>query len=299
MPVHAAFLKYFHEVCQTGSIRKAARNLFVASSAVNRQILKVESELGVKLFERSHAGITLTRAGELLEKHIDYVLADSARTLQSIQALDDVAHKRITIAGQESVIARLLPAALVAVHAGFPDIATSFKAASGMQLNSMLQSGVADIALAFDPQAVSGVTRFAQRKLAVGAVLAAAHPLAGLRRVALAECAEYPLILPDRSWPLRQLLEREIRKAGLQPHVVTSSNSVEFLRSMLDFELGVGFQTAVGIEAEVEQGLLLHVPLHNPHPITQTLAICIRADDEVWAPRQHLLSLLATKLEDY
>lgn len=66
MPVHSAFLKYFHEVCKTESIRKAARNLYVASSAINRQILMMESELGVKLFERSHAGATLTPAGELL-----------------------------------------------------------------------------------------------------------------------------------------------------------------------------------------------------------------------------------------
>ena len=42
------------------------RNLYVASSAINRQILKVESELGVKLFERSHAGATLTPAGAIL-----------------------------------------------------------------------------------------------------------------------------------------------------------------------------------------------------------------------------------------
>ncbi len=66
MPVHSAFLKYFHEVCKTESIRKAARNLYVASSAINRQILKMESELGVKLFERSLAGATLTPARAIL-----------------------------------------------------------------------------------------------------------------------------------------------------------------------------------------------------------------------------------------
>lgn len=299
MPVHSAFTKYFQEVCRTGSIRKAARELFVASSAINRQILKVEAELGVKLFERSSSGVELTPAGAVLAKHIDYTLADFDRALQSISRLDQGAQKRITIAGQESVISRLLPPVLVSLHASFPDIATSFKAASGLQLNEMLQSGVADIALAFDQQTVPGIVRVAERNLPVGAVVTADHPLAGRSEVELEECARYPLILPDRSWPLRQLLDREIRTAGLRPRIKTSSNSVEFLRSMLDLHLGIGFQTAVGLEAEIEQGMLMLIGLRNPDPIAQTLAVCARADDDDWPPLKHALKLLTAKLDDY
>lgn len=299
MPVHSAFTKYFHEVCRTGSIRKAARELFVASSAVNRQILKVEGELGLKLFERNSSGVELTQAGKLLTKHVDYVLADYDRTLQLIAQLEQGAQKRITIAGQESVIARLLPPVLISLHSGYPDIATSFKAASGLQLNEMLQTGVADIALAFDQQPASGIVRFAERSLPVGAIVTADHPLAGRSQVALAECAEYPLILPDRSWPLRQLLDREIRTAGLSPQIKTSSNSVEFLRSMLDLHLGIGFQTIVGLEAEIEQGLLMHIGLRNPDPITQTLAVCGRGDDDDWGPLVLALQLLSSKLDEY
>ena len=44
--VHAAALFYFREVTRAGSIRKAAATLNVAASALNRQILKLEDELG-------------------------------------------------------------------------------------------------------------------------------------------------------------------------------------------------------------------------------------------------------------
>ena len=50
--MHASVLKYFVEVARCGSIRKAAQNLYVASSAVNRQILKLEAEMGTDLFDR-------------------------------------------------------------------------------------------------------------------------------------------------------------------------------------------------------------------------------------------------------
>lgn len=299
MPVHSAFTKYFQEVCRTGSIREAARALFVASSAINRQILKVEAELGVRLFDRSSSGVKLTAAGKLLAKHIDYALADFDRTLQSISQLGEGAQKRITIAGQESVITRLLPPVLVSLHASYPDIATSFKAASGLQLNEMLQSGVADIALAFDQKTVPGIVKLAERSLPVGAVVTTDHPLAGRSEVELAECAGYPLILPDRSWPLRQLLDREIRAGGLRPQIKTSSNSVEFLRTMLDLHVGIGFQTAVGLEDAIERGVLMLIGLRNPDPISQTLAICTRDNNDEWEPLNYVLKLLVAKLSDY
>ena len=86
MKIHSVFLTYFDEVCKSGSIRKAAKKLFVASSAVNRQILKKEEELGIKLFKRAHNGIELTEAGEILHQHITRTLSDYDRTMREIES---------------------------------------------------------------------------------------------------------------------------------------------------------------------------------------------------------------------
>ena len=53
-------------VARTGSLRKAAEQLFISVSAVHRQIILAEEELGVALFERLPQGLKLTLAGELL-----------------------------------------------------------------------------------------------------------------------------------------------------------------------------------------------------------------------------------------
>jgi len=50
--IHASAMLYFDAVRRAGTIREAARRLNVASSAVNRQILKLETEIGAQLFER-------------------------------------------------------------------------------------------------------------------------------------------------------------------------------------------------------------------------------------------------------
>ena len=299
MPIHSAFLKYFNEVRRCGSIRLAARKLYVASSAVNRQILKIEDELDVKLFERSASGIRLTPAGELLAQHISRTLADAERTLADIAALKHSARLVITIAGQESVIARFLPPALMELHAESPDISTVFKAAGGIQLQELLLAGSADIALAFDPEPNNLIKQVATIQLPVGAVMTPAHPLAGRATVALADCTPFPIVLPDQSWPLRELLDHEIEKAGLSPTIITSSNSVEFLKAMVDQQLGIGFQTIIGIETHVGNGELRHIALVDSKPVQQKFALCVRTD-RLHAPViQRVLDLLKKRLDDY
>jgi DNA-binding transcriptional LysR family regulator len=299
MPVHSPFLRYFQEVCRCGSIRAAARNLHVASSAVNRRILKVEKELGIELFVRTAGGIRLTEQGELLRRHVERTLADANETLDAIRVSGTVDHPVITIAGQESVVARFLPPVLVALHAEHPEVSSSFKAASGDALAGLLLSGQADIALAFDPQPHPGIEILASCELPVGAIMSPGHPLAGSGRLELAECAPYPLILPDETWPLYRLLDREINSIDVPLNVVTSSNSEEFLRTMFDLHLGIGFQTVMGIEPQLDRGTLVFVPLDGNWRMRQAFAVCIRANRHRDGALRQLTLSLAQRLEQY
>jgi len=298
MPIHAAFLRYFDEVCRRGSIRLAARHLYVASSAVNRQILKVEEELGTPLFERNPGGLRLTEAGRLLQQHVGRTLIDGERTLAEIAALAERARPQVTLLGQESVIAHFLPPALVTLHAEQPQVSTVFKAVSGTRLVEELAAGHGDVALAFDPQPASGVEQMASCELAVGAVVSAEHPLAGRERVSLADCAPFPIVLPDRSWPLRERLDRAIEHSALDMNIATTSNSVEFLKAMVEQRQGIGFQALIGIEPQVQRGELLHIPLGEP-PLRQHFCLLVRSDCARQPVVLRVLELLAARLDDY
>ncbi len=299
MPIHSAFLKYFDEVCKSGSIRKAANRLFVASSAVNRQILKIEDELEVKLFERSHQGIKLTGAGKILARHVSRTLSDADRTLQEIEASKENTLKGISIVGQESVISRFLPPALVSLHAEYPEVATSFMAASGRSLNEFLIKGSADIALAFDPEDDKDIERVLGIELQIGAVMAPSHPLAVHCSVRLDQCTEYNLILPDESWPLRDILDRELAHVQLDPAAITTSNSVEFLRAMLTEESAIGFQTIIGLEQALEEKSLVHIPLSGRQVLTQLFAICVHRNREPSHVLDSILNLLKQRMNSY
>src|SRR5690606_33447204 len=67
--IEPASLRYFREVAAQGSLRHAAERLYIAQSALSRQIRALEEDLGVPLFERRARGMVLTAAGRLL---LDY-----------------------------------------------------------------------------------------------------------------------------------------------------------------------------------------------------------------------------------
>jgi len=66
MWVFSRFVRYFDEAARQGSMREAGEALHVASSSVDRQILRTGDEIRVPLFERQPQGLKLTSAGELV-----------------------------------------------------------------------------------------------------------------------------------------------------------------------------------------------------------------------------------------
>src|SRR5216683_2923938 len=74
--LHSRLLRYLDEVVSSGSIRKAAEKLNVASSSINRQILELEESLQARIFERLPRGLRLTSAGEVLITHVRQTLRD-------------------------------------------------------------------------------------------------------------------------------------------------------------------------------------------------------------------------------
>ena len=110
--MHSAMINYLDEVARQGSIRKASKVLHVASSAVNRQILKLEDELGVRIFERIPGGVNLTPAGQVVLDHARKVLYEFSSMKTAIDDLRGMKIGHLRISTLDSLTYKLLPRAL-------------------------------------------------------------------------------------------------------------------------------------------------------------------------------------------
>lgn len=77
-------LQYFSEIYQKKSITKASENLYVSRQALSFVIKKLETELNVKLFERTATGVEPTEAGDILYRSAQIILNEESILRQEI-----------------------------------------------------------------------------------------------------------------------------------------------------------------------------------------------------------------------
>ena len=117
---HLRLLNYINEVARTGSIRRAAEQLNLTPSALNRRIQDVEAELGTAIFERLPRGVRLNAAGELLIRHIRNQIADMGRVRSQIEDLSGFRRGTIAIASSQALAYDFLPSMIASYRAEFP-----------------------------------------------------------------------------------------------------------------------------------------------------------------------------------
>ncbi|HTG23837.1 MAG TPA: LysR family transcriptional regulator, partial [Reyranella sp.] len=238
--MHAAVLRYFDHVARHGSIRKAADALSVASSAVNRQILRLEDEMGVALFERGRSGVRPTAAGELLLRHVRETQNEYQRTRAEIASLGGTVSGDVRIISLESLLVRFLPQAVDEMSARHPKVSFTVLAVHPSEIGEALRSGDNDFGVLFVDNRHRGVDVIAAFPTAVGALMRPDHPLASRKTLTLTECVGHPVVMLQDRWLLDAIMATEFADSGarLTPRIV--SNSIEFMRQVIKSGLGIG-----------------------------------------------------------
>lgn len=290
--IHAPAIPYFDAVRRAGSIREAARRLNVASSAVNRQVLKLEDELGSKLFERLPGGLRLTAAGEVLARHVTTVLRDAERARGELDALQGLRTGHVELVTLEGLCHRVVPEALAALEAGQPRVTVSTGILGSAEIPAAILSGDAHLGLAFEVRRHPGLRQLAVARLGLGAVVPPDSPLARRASIGLPDCEGSPLILPRGNFANRAQVEALLhgRAAGVR----YEAGSVELMKRMVLGGLGIAFMTRAGLEAELEAGRLAHVPLRQGRTsLHSELGLYARADTALPAAASALAQHLA------
>jgi DNA-binding transcriptional LysR family regulator len=259
--MHAAILRYFSVVARSGSIRKASEELHVATSALSRQIQKLEDELGTPLFERLPKGLRLTRAGEAVLEHADRTLQDFEVLRGELGALKGVKSGQVRIACLDSLLVNFLPNQIRAFNRAHPGVDYRVQSGAHSRITAMVADGDADFGITFNVSHPDDTQLIHDIAMPLKAMVAKDHPLARLPAVTLSECAQYNLLLQLDTEPIRSLIEVELSVLHRSGRNFVTSNHIMLLRQMIRFGLGVAFYTPIGLVEELDAGEIVGVPL--------------------------------------
>lgn len=83
-------LKYFLMAAREENITKAAKLLHVTQPTLSRQLMQLEEELGVTLFQRSNHKIILTDDGLLLKRRANEIVSLAEKTQKELAAPKEI-----------------------------------------------------------------------------------------------------------------------------------------------------------------------------------------------------------------
>jgi DNA-binding transcriptional LysR family regulator len=246
---HLQTLKLIADVARAGSIRRAAEDLNITASALNRRIQRFEEEFGAQIFERLPRGVRLNPAGELLMQHIRAQLSDLERVRGQVADLSGMRRGHVTIACSQALTPFFLPGEIARYRAEHPAVTFSVRVRDRAAAEAELASFASDLALVFEPVYLADFEVIRAIPQPVAAIMAADHPLAvrGSGPLRLRDCLAHPHVVPSHGYGVRHLLEFATRGKSLGVAPVLEADSFEMMRHYVLHEGTVSFQIPIGL----------------------------------------------------
>ena len=142
-------IDYFLAVAENLSFTKTATEKYVSQPAISKQIIAMEEELGVLLFERGRKSTKLTEAGKLAEGFFRRQRAEFGLLKKQISEMQDKMYIPLKIAfGAGWTLSGFMPGIVKKVQEGVPTAAVSLISNELLNLEAMLQKDQADVIIA-------------------------------------------------------------------------------------------------------------------------------------------------------
>lgn len=274
MPAFSRFLRYFVAVGKAGSIRRAADELNVSASAIDRQILNVEAELGLPLFERLPGGLRLTAAGEMLMASGQQWQHEMVGLRGRIEELQGLKRGHVDIAVIDALAKGVLPRQLASLLDRYDGISANVRVLENDGARRAVIDGEADFAILFEPESYRDLSVRAFVEVQLGFVTPPGHALGALATARFSQCVGEPLIVPAPPLAVAEQIAVLEGGTGVTCHRKVTSDNVQMIISLVMQGAGVGILTSLDAIPELELGLVEFTPLTDPILRPMTLALC-------------------------
>src|SRR5262245_25851184 len=140
-------LRYFVSVAEAASVSKAALRVHICQPALSRQIRDLETELGVRLFDRIGRRIELTAEGADLLRESRHVLAHAESLIERARSLVSGGAGILRIGATPQTMQSVMAAFLPRFKRAHPGVDIRLREDGGVRLYELVERGELHLAL--------------------------------------------------------------------------------------------------------------------------------------------------------
>ncbi|MBZ5629649.1 MAG: LysR family transcriptional regulator [Acidobacteriia bacterium] len=269
-------LETFLEVARLSSFSRAAERRFRTQPAISAQIRALEEDVGAKLLDRSGGKVSLTAAGKAFQKYADESLQARRGIITALAEMERVPRGEIVVGANEGTCLHILPEVFAHFKKQYPGVSVNInRLESAGILESVIDNSV-DFGIVSLPVNDNRLTVVQIHRDELIIITPPRHPLAKSKSVAIAEAANYPLLIPETGHT-RDAIEQLFNDRKLKLNVSMELDSTELLKRFVAADIGIGFIARSHVQEDVRAGALVALPMADA-AIRRDLALVFRKD---------------------
>ncbi|MEE1867699.1 LysR family transcriptional regulator [Pseudomonas auratipiscis] len=283
-------LRSFIEVIHQGGFTQASQTLNISQSAVSKQVAQLEHDLGAPLLERQGSQLHLTSAGRIVLERGEAMLRMRQELLNELDDLSQLGRGELRLGlpqlGSDALFARLF----AEYRRRHPNITIHLLEGGSRSVEQAVLSGELELGGSLTPNDPAFAFQpFCNEPL--DALLPTDHPLAGAGRISLAQLAETPFLLYQRSFVLNDRLLGACQQLGFTPREGGRSGQADFLAALVAANQGVVLLPSV-VARGLERPGVVRLTLSEPTELRWDIAFIWRKGAYLSRAAQAWLQLL-------
>ncbi|MDR3675925.1 MAG: LysR substrate-binding domain-containing protein [Acidobacteriota bacterium] len=268
-------LKVFRGVAKHLNFRRAAEELCLTQPAVTLQIKTLEQHLGVQLFDRSGAHITLTPAGAVLLKYADKIEKMETAAVEALSHFAGGHRGELRIGASLTIAQYILPHLLGAFQQQHPLVRLYVTTCNTEQVLEALVAQVVSVGFVEGPTLRRDVRTEVFQEDEIVLMVPPAHEWSERGIIDPEELKHERLLMRERGSGTRRVVEMALQKRGVKTkhlHFGMEFDSTEGIITAVEAGLGIGFASLWSISKELQVGSLRVVPIRGVR-ITRPLSV--------------------------
>ncbi|MBL4575055.1 MAG: LysR family transcriptional regulator [Opitutaceae bacterium] len=270
MEIHQ--LRYFIAIVDTGTFTRAAEKCHVAQPSLSQQIIKLEDELGQKLFHRLGRRVELTGAGEFFVGKARGILLEIENTQHELDDAVEEGAGKVSIGAIPTVAPYLLPQILLECQVRYPDLKIEVREDFHSDIAAAVIEGEVDVAIVSNLSEDERLVHEPLLSEPLVLVLPSGHWLSKKEKVYIDDLQDESFILLGEASSLASKVRRFFGDNNFEPTIVARCSQMKTVKSLVASGLGISIIPRMTVESG-DEGFLVFRSLSDVHLVRDLVMI--------------------------